>query len=61
VDTDARVSGATNNEAGGLTALSLAKVQRASRTMRQLQALDETNVARWVGYWKTKGLFDGTA
>jgi hypothetical protein len=60
-DAAARASDASaaHGEAGGLVALSLEKVQHASKTMRELQPLEETDVARWIGYWKAKGLFDG--
>jgi hypothetical protein len=41
-----------------MATLSLAKMERASETMREVQPLVESDVGRWIGYWKTNGLFD---
>jgi thioester reductase-like protein len=57
-DVTVRAAGAIHGEASGLTALSLTKVQQASRTMRELEPLKGADVGRWVGYWKSKGLFN---
>jgi hypothetical protein len=56
-DVTLRAKRQTNHEAGGLSALSTEKMQRASQTLRELELLGAGDVERWIGYWKVKGLF----
>jgi len=47
-------------EAGGLAILSTDKIQRVSKTVREISPLSAEDANRWVRYWTSKGLFRKT-
>jgi hypothetical protein len=47
----------TSIERGSTPELAIEKAQAASAAFRDMPALDKCDTARWVEYWKVKGLF----
>lgn len=44
-------------EAGGMARMSTTKTEGLSATFRNTEALGETHIGKWVGYWEKCGLF----
>ncbi|KAJ3509565.1 hypothetical protein NLJ89_g5155 [Agrocybe chaxingu] len=57
VDVDLRQRGNEKVESGGSSTFSTAKIQGISSTIKGLPPISHSDVALWIKYWKTAGLF----